>query len=85
MNFSNKEFIYLPGLTAFSILSAEAGNEKGRPNVLIRFANHQEGYAKTAGRPFAKLCNIQNDPFELNNLSKDEDYEEVVDEWKRKL
>lgn len=49
------------------------------------FANHVEREKSVAPRPFAQLFDIENDPFELIDLSGKEDFKKVKDELSEKL
>ena len=50
-----------------------------------RFAHHVERCPTKGTRPFAQLYDLQEDPWELNDLGSDEAYRETVRELSRRL
>ena len=51
----------------------------------VEFAAHRARCATTGARPFIQLYDIKDDPFELNNLSGDETYSEIIADLTNKL
>ncbi|MCF6356471.1 MAG: sulfatase [Draconibacterium sp.] len=51
----------------------------------VEFARHRERCSTTGTRPFIQLYDIQKDPYELHNLSKNESYKEIIETLTNKL
>ncbi len=51
----------------------------------VEFAAHRARCRTTGARPFIQLFDLENDPYELDNLSNDESYKEVIEELSTKL